>query len=300
MQQWTFPFYAMGSPCEIRLYAEFEQRAADIVAVARDEVSRLERAYSRYRDDSIVSRINATRPYEAVEVDDETAALLNYAQTAYTQSEGLFDITSGLLRAAWDFKSGRLPTEEAIAALLPRVGWHKMRWQAPFISFTEPGMQLDLGGYVKEYAVDAVVRLCRARGATAGIVDLGGDIHVIGPHPDGSPWQVGIRHPRKPEAAIISATVQTGAIASSGDYERYMEVDGRRYCHILNPFTGWPVYGLAAVAVAAPLCLLAGTAATIAMLKGREAGPAWLEELGLPYFWVTEDGESGGGLVNAV
>jgi FAD:protein FMN transferase len=164
-----------------------------------------------------------------------------------------------------------------------------VQWRRPHL-ILPAGMELDFGGYVKEYAADCAVRVCREAGAAHGLADLGGDVALMGPHPDGSPWQVGVRHPRHPEKPIATIEMPAGAIASSGDYERFFEVDGRRYCHILNPKTGWPAGGLSAVSVLAPACVIAGTASTVAMLKGPTEGPAWLEELGLPYLCVTAAG----------
>ncbi len=287
----------MGSPCELRLYSELPELARDAADAATAEVARLERKYSRYRDDSLAQRINrsAGNP-EGVRVDDETAALLDYAQLCHEQSGGLFDITSGILRRAWDFRSGRLPERGEVGALRRRVGWEKVRWERPRLVLPLEGMEVDFGGYVKEYAADRVAERCRERGVDHGLVDLGGDLAVIGPHPDGSPWRVGIRNPRSPREAIASVEVDRGGVASSGDYERFMVVDGVRYGHILSPRTGWPVEGLAAVSVVAPHCLVAGTASTIAMLKGETAGPAWLDELGLPNLRIDRRCEMSGTL----
>jgi thiamine biosynthesis lipoprotein len=147
-------------------------------------------------------------------------------------------------------------------------------------------MEIDFGGYVKEYAADRVAALCRELGARHGLVDLGGDIALVGPHPDGSPWRVGIRHPRIPGVALGWIPLASGAIASSGDYERFMVVDGRRYGHILDPRTGWPVQGLVCVSVVAPHCVVAGATTTIAMLQSPERGRTWLAETGLPHLCV--------------
>ncbi len=272
-------FRAMGGPCELQLYAEHESAAIP----ARVEIARLEKRYSRFLDGSITSGINASAGNGmGVRVDDETAALLDYATAAHAQSDGLFDLTSGVLRRAWDFRSKRIPTQEEIAALLPLIGWEKILWNRPRLLLPREGMQLDFGGVVKEYAADRAVQVLRAAGVLHGLVELGGDIAIIGPHPDGSPWRVGIRHPRDVESAIATIELASGAIASSGDYERFMEVDDKRYCHILNPRTGWPAQGQASVSVVAPQCLIAGTSSTVAMLKQSE-GPRWLDELGLPH-----------------
>jgi thiamine biosynthesis lipoprotein len=284
----------MGSPCELRLYGGDETPA--ILAAAQAEVARLEAKYSRYRDDSLATRINRSAGDAAgVEVDAETAHLLDYADACHRQSDGLFDVTSGILRRAWNLKSGKLPEPAEIDALLPLVGWTKLRWRAPRIVLPLAGMQLDFGGYVKEYAADRVAELCRRRGVRHGLVDLGGDLAIVGPHPDGSPWRVGVRDPRAPRQALGTLPVGWGGVASSGDYERCMIVAGVRYGHILDPRTGWPVRGLASVTVVASHCLVAGTLTTMAMLKG-ERGAAWLEASGAHCLWVAEDGRTGGSL----
>jgi thiamine biosynthesis lipoprotein len=295
-QPHTYPFHAMGSPCELRLYSESRADADALAGAVRSEIGRIERKYSRYLDDSLTTRINRSAGFrEGVVVDDETAALLDYADVSFRQSGGLFDVTSGVLRRAWNFKTGRIPAQAQIDALLPAIGWRKVRWERPRIILPVAGMEIDLGGYVKEYTADRVAALCRERGALHGLVDLGGDLSLIGPHPDGEPWKVGVRHPRRPESALASIALASGGIASSGDYERFMIIDGVRYSHLLDPRTGWPVQGLAAVSVVASHCLIAGTASTIAMLKGA-AGTAWLDELGLPNLRMDREGRISGTL----
>jgi thiamine biosynthesis lipoprotein len=287
---------AMGSPCELQLFARDAlgaQRAIDAVV---EDVERLEQRYSRYRDTSLLSQIN--RVAEAggsIEIDGETGKLFDYAATCYTASDGLFDITSGLLRKAWNFSSGAIPDRASVEALLPRVGWDKVRWKAPCVRFLVRGMELDLGGIVKEYAADRAAVLCRDAGVRGGFVNLGGDIAIVGPRADGDAWRIGLAHPRKPGEAMTVVEVRSGAVASSGDYERCIVVDGKRFGHVLNPRTGHPVAHLAAVTVLGDLCVVAGSASTIAMLKDAQ-GPAWLEVLGLPHVWVDVDGTTGGPL----
>jgi thiamine biosynthesis lipoprotein len=294
------PFRAMGSPCELHLYGESRARCDGLIERALAEVTRLERKYSRYRDDSVTSAINASAgDPTGVEVDAETASLLDYAATAHATSGGLFDPTSGVLRRVWNFKSGTLPTRAALDALLPLVGWERISWRRPRLVLPRAGMELDFGGFVKEYAADRVVELCCAGGARHGMVDLGGDLAVIGPHPDGKPWVVGIRDPRAPQGAMASVRLDGSAIATSGDYERCMVVDGVRYTHVLDPRTGWPVTGMRSVSVVADRCLVAGTATTVAMLLGASEGARWLDELGLPNLRMDEAGEISGTLSDA-
>lgn len=286
-------FKAMGSRCELQLYGS-ERQAQATAWQAIEQVRALEKKYSRYRSDSVTSIINASAGTgEAIEVDQETAALLDYAQVLHQQSDGLFDITSGILRQAWDFKSKRVPHQRELDKLLPNIGWQHVEWQAPKIRLPREGMELDFGGYVKEYTADKVADLCRTLGIEHGLVNLGGDIHLLGPHPDGSPWQVGIQNPRPVSETRIGEAIATielteGAIATSGDYERFMLVDGVRHCHLLNPVTGQslqPRYASASVVGAR--CLIAGSFTTIALLKSQEQ-PHWLAEQGLPHLLIDQ------------
>ena len=291
-----FPFSAMGSRCEVRLYARDETAASACAQAATADVRRLDAKYSRYRTDSVTAEMNRVAARGGpIDVDAETATLLDYAETCFEQSDGLFDITSGALREAWHSERKTLPEPAVLKALLARVGWSKVRWNRPRLAFDVAGMELDFGGVVKEYAADRAAVICAEEGFEHGLVDLGGDIRIIGPHPDGSPWIVGIQHPRDSDAVIATLDLFNGAVATSGDYERFIEIDGRRYSHILSPRTGRPVQGLAGVSVVAEECVVAGSATTIAMLK-EERGAAWLDEIGLPHVFMDRDMRIGGTL----
>ncbi|MEQ1638288.1 MAG: FAD:protein FMN transferase [Methylococcales bacterium] len=293
MKRYQHAFNAMGTPCEIQLYSQSAAHAKQVADAVIAELQRLEARYSRYRHDSLLTTINHVAAQGgSITVDAETAGLLNYAATCYLQSDGLFDITSGILRRVWRFDQNTLPDQQNIAALLEKVGWHHCCWQAPMLEFLIPGMELDFGGIVKEYAADRVAALCWGRDVQHGLVNLGGDIRIIGPQPDGSPWRIAIRHPYQ-SGMLQTLLLSKGALASSGDYERCITVAGMRYGHVLNPQTGWPVQHLAAVSVVADFCVLAGSAATIAMLKAQK-GVQWLEELGLAHCWVDVTGRTGG------
>jgi thiamine biosynthesis lipoprotein len=286
----------MGSPCELQLFAASAAAARRVADAAVAEVERLEARYSRFRGDSFLSEINRVAAAGGgIDVDDETARLFDYADTCFRTSGGLFDVTSGILRRAWRFDRQELPEAGLVQSLLDRIGWQKLAWAAPRLGFPVAGMELDLGGVVKEYAVDRVASLCREAGAQSGLVNLGGDVGVIGPRPDGAPWRIGIRHPRRPGALIETVELHAGALATSGDYERCIEIHGVRYGHILSPRTGWPVRHMASASVVADLCVVAGGAATIAVLE-EAGGPAWLAQLGLAHHWVDVHGNAGGDL----
>jgi thiamine biosynthesis lipoprotein len=285
-----FVFRAMAADNEVQIHADDVRVAEAQANAAIAEVQRIEAKYSRYRGDSLVSRINAAAGKGAVEVDEETLRLLMFADACHRQSEGLFDATSGVLRRAWNFREARVPAQAALEALLPLVGWDKVEIEGTRVRLAQPGMELDFGGFGKEYAVDRAARVMREAGAASAMVSLAGDIAILGPQPGAGPWRVGIRHPRRDDKLLATLPVSSGALATSGDYERFIEVDGVRHCHILDPRTGRSLRGQQSVTVQAASCLIAGSATTIAMLKGREAGLAWLEELGVPHLAVAGDG----------
>jgi thiamine biosynthesis lipoprotein len=288
---YRFPFEAMASRCEIRLAAPDGGTAEELARAASAEVRRIERTYSRYRADSIVGRINAAAGRHRVECDEETWALLAYADHLHGASGGLFDITSGVLRRAWDFRNPRVPGPDELAPLLALVDWAAVRREDGAVYLPRAGMEIDFGGFGKEYAADRAAALLQQGGVRHGYVNLGGDMRFIGPQPDGRPWSIGIQDPRKPDGIVASIAVSHGALTTSGDYERCFDIDGKRYCHVLHPRTGMPVSHWRSVSVLAPLAALGGGASTIAMLKEAD-GLAFLQAGGLAYFAIDGAGRT--------
>jgi FAD:protein FMN transferase len=286
-----FAFSAMASRCEIRIAGLTRRQAAPLAALAIAEVRRIEAKYSRYLATSVVARINAAAGSgQSLRVDAETAGLLQFADALYASSGALFDITSGCLRRVWDFRAQRVPTQTEIALQLRKVGWHRVNWSGTSIALTEPGMEIDFGGIGKEYAADRAATLLQAHGVAHGLVNLGGDIRVMGPRLQGLPWQLGIQDPRCPGQLTAHLSVGLGALATSGDYERYFEAGGKRYCHILDPRTGWPVTHWRSVSVLAPACLASGALSTVAMLKGPDS-IAFLAAQNVAYLAVDAQGQ---------
>ncbi|HEX5056524.1 MAG TPA: FAD:protein FMN transferase [Gammaproteobacteria bacterium] len=277
---------AMASPCEVLVETEDREIAASLLQRVWDEAERIESKFSRYRQDNIVHRIN-TSDGRPVEVDAETAQLLDFAQTLYVLSEGLFDITSGILRTVWTFDGGnRIPDQSDINPLLPRIGWERAHWEMPFLSL-QPGMQIDLGGIGKEYAVDRAIQIIRAHSDAPCLVNFGGDLAITGVRTNQQPWHVGI------ESAFMPGTIsergialKQGALATSGDSRRFVLKNGVRYGHILNPKTGWPVAGAPrSVTVAAATCTEAGMLSTLAMLQGENC-EQFLQNENIPFWCI--------------
>lgn len=289
-----FEFKAMACACEIRIGLKAEQDGAWAQQQAQRaiaEIRRIEAKYSRYQADSIISQINAAAGRHPVALDPETLSLIDFADRMHAQSEGLFDITSGVYRQIWDFQKAQCPTPGQIEAIRPLVGWGQVQRQAAQLFLPRPGMQLDFGGLGKEYAADRAALVLRQAGVQHALVNLGGDIASVGTKPDGQAWMAGIRHPREPGQIMASLPLFGQALATSGDYERYFEHAGQRYCHILDPFTGWPVQHFRSVSVVAPSCLLAGAVGTTIMLRQARATPEWLQQLNLPVLWMDASGE---------
>ncbi|MEP7154392.1 MAG: FAD:protein FMN transferase [Betaproteobacteria bacterium] len=290
LQKTRVEFRAMACDNVLELFADSVTLADEAARAAVQEVKRIEAKYSRYLQDSVVSRINRAAGRAPVDIDEETSHLLAFADAGFQQSGGLFDITSGILRRAWNFKAARPPSHEEIAPLLPLIGWRRVLRTPSQVSLPLAGMELDFGGFGKEYAADRAAAVLLSHGLHHAFVNLGGDVVVTGPQANGESWQLGICHPREPQAIIASLPIASGAIATSGDYERFLEHEGRRHSHILDPRTGESVAGPRSVSVLASTCLVAGSISTIAMLKGNDA-QAWLDQSGCDYLAVDAAGK---------
>ncbi len=276
---WRGRFSAMASPCECLVRGVSEAQARQLTACVAEEAWRIEHKYSRYRDDNLMAAINAG-DRRWVSLDDETLRLLDFADQCWQLSEGAFDITSGVLRRAWRFDgSDQIPAPEQVDALLPLVGWNKVERQGEQLRLQE-GMELDLGGIGKEYAVDSAFQLAGGLTEADLLVNFGGDL--VG-RSTTSPWQVGMEGTARPMEGQLQFT--TGALATSGDSRRFLLRDGIRYSHVLDPRSGWPVADAPrAVTVFGQQCTQAGLLSTLALLQGKHAEDL-LRDAGVQY-WI--------------
>ncbi len=244
------------------------------VGAVAAEAWRIESSFSRYDSDNIVHRIN-TAGGAAIDVDTETANLIDFAAALHSLSDGRFDITSGVLREVWTFDgSDRVPSEHQVKIVLARVGWHKVLWKRPTLTLL-PGMQIDFGGIGKEYAVDRAAAIAASFSAAPCLINFGGDMAAVSADPESMPWRVGIES-LTPGAGqpFKRIDLQRGGLATSGDARRFLLKNDTRYSHLLNPLTGWPVVNAPrSVTVAADTCTEAGMLATLAMLMGSGAEP---------------------------
>ena len=260
----------MGSPCEVLTDGGDKQLADRVSSLVASEAWRIEDKFSRYLDGNVIHRIN-TAHGEPVAVDAETGNLLDFAATLFDISGGRFDITSGVLRAVWSFDGGdNIPAQADIDNILDRVGWQRVTWADSQLTL-QSGMEVDLGGIGKEYAVDRCTTLARSAANVPAMINFGGDLAVTSPPVTRDAWRVGIEGPNV-DAAERLVDLRQGALATSGDARRFLIRDGVRYSHILDPRSGWPVPDApASITVAADTCTQAGMMSTLAMLRGADA-----------------------------
>jgi FAD:protein FMN transferase len=274
-------FPALGTNCEIQYAAPSgDAQAAGFEHAAVAWVNAFEAKYSRFKADSLVSRINAAAGREWVEIDAEMEALLKLCDTLHLMTQAVLDPTALPLIRLWNYKAEqpRVPAKEEIAQARALVGWKKVQRANGKIFLPEPGMALDFGGFGKEYAVDFVAQIAINHGLPCALVDFGHDLRAIGVPPGRPAWHIGLEDPQKPGTSAGSVALVDKGIASSGDYIRCFTIEGKRYGHIIDPRTGWPVAnGCTQATVIASSCLQAGVLSTTAFVLGVPKGIEFIQ-----------------------
>jgi len=267
---------ALGTYCEVQYVCpdDATERAFETEAV--NWVAAFEAKYSRFRPDSLISRINSEAGRSWVEIDPEMEQFLDLSGSLYQLSQGVLDITALPLMRLWDYRTPtpRIPSEAEIAATKRLVGWEKIQRAPGRVRLPEAGMALDFGGWGKEYAVDIVSQIARRHGLANVLVDFGHDLSAVGTAPGKPGWHIGLEDPsRAGKECWGSIAARDCGVASSGDYVRGFTLNGKRYGHIVDPRTGWPVANSCLqVTVIAKACLQAGALATAVFILGPEAG----------------------------
>ena len=295
LERFRFPFKAMGGPAEIQIVADDWGTAEAAFRGAWHRIAAIESKYSRYKLDSLISRINAAAGTNLwIECDEETSSLLDYADRLYIESDGLFDLTSGVLRNHWNFHSTDIPSEKSLRAALELIGWRKVErrefeGRRNLVRLPTNGMEIDLGGLAKEFAVDESIREIKKLSLKGALVNLAGDIAAIGHTESFAAWSIGIKHPTKVD--LLSAQIQltNASIATSGLYERNIISNGIKYGHILNPLTGWPSKGWESITVVHAQAISAGAISTIGILKENKAID-FLDSKNVRYLAIDERG----------
>jgi FAD:protein FMN transferase len=271
----TLQFRAMSTHCQVKAHGTPDPVLKTYFDNALDWVAWFEARYSRFIDDSLISRINQAAGREWVEIDPETEVLFNLCQEMIFFTSGVFDPTSLPLIKLWNWKAQppTVPSHEAIAKAQKLVGWSSVRRRKGAVMLPVQGMMIDLGGIGKEYAVDRVVQMGLDVGLTNVLVDFGQDVRVHGRAANNTTWRIGLENPHKPGSCWAALSVSNAAVATSGDYVRHFVHDGRRYGHIIDPRTGYPSdNGTMSVSIIAPHCTFAGILSTAAFILGPQDG----------------------------
>lgn len=274
-------FNAMGSPCEITYRCESAKQATEFREHSLAWVRKFEKRYSRYLPDSLISQINRAAGTELpVTIEEEDERLFKLCDTLHFFTHGLFDPTTLPLAQLWNFKAEkpRIPDDGEIKLALTKIDWKKVICENHRVYLPEPGMGLDFGGFGKEYAVDRVVEMGQEFGISDLLVNFGGDLRTIGSPPDSPHWRVGIEDPNRPGQARFTVRANNLAVATSGNYQRFFEINGKRYGHLLDHRTGFPTSSehLSATVIAKS-CLEAGILATCSLMDERSQGLALIE-----------------------
>ena len=269
-------FGVMGTVASLELAGNAETAGA-----AQQRIHRIfedvETRWSLFRPESELSRLNASAAEQPFACSEELWRVLRLAREAWQASDGAFDISAKPLMDLWGFyrKRGTMPTEKEIAAVLPRVGLDKIQFddEQHSVKFTVPGMALDLGGIAKGVAVDWAKEAAVACGVKAGVINLGGNLALLPePLPNRESYRIGVRHPLRAEQCLEVLELQNCATATSGGYERFVELEGRRYAHIMDPRTGRPAEQMLAVTVIAPSAGQADWMSTAVFVGGEAIG----------------------------
>ena len=275
---------AMGTTAAVRACGSSPAELRQAAAAALDEVDRVDRLLSHYRPDSPLSRLNREAARAPVAVDAELLELLAVCLRWSRESDGAFDVTVGPLMNAWGFvrDEGRLPDERQIRGALAVVGHQHVVLDRPHgtVRFDRPGVELDLGGIGKGYAVDRAVERLRRRGIASALVNLGGSsVYGLGAPPGAEAWQVAIEDPTQPGRKAEMVALRDRALSVSGGYARSFEQDGVTYSHIMDPRTGRPVSGVLSVAVLSSRATDGDALDNVLFVQGLEKARAFVARL---------------------
>ena len=286
----------MGSRFELSAVHADEPVARRAIAAAWREIDRLEAMISSWRESSETSLVNRHAGEGPVVVSPELYGLIDRTLKVSKLTEGAFDITFASFGDLWDFKASapQLPRQEDIDARLAAVGYEDIALDpsAHSVFLRKPGARIGFGAIGKGFAANRAARVMAEHGVVGGVVNAGGDLYAFGTQADGSPWRIGIADPLDRDTVFAHVALSNQAVVTSGDYESYVEIDGERYAHILDPRTGWPVKELRSVTVLCPDAELADALATSVFVLGPIEGLRLVDRLrDVEALLVTSEGQ---------
>lgn len=273
----------MGSSFEITVVTEGEDFAKESLAIAKKEIIRIENLISSWDQKSETSRINRNAGIAAVEVSKELFDLIFRAQQISKLSSGAFDLTFAAIDKLWNFdgRESEMPNPDALKASVFNIGYQLIELDEESLTVFLPkkGMKIGFGAIGKGYAADSAKQLLVERGVLGGIINASGDMNTWGTKPDGSSWTIGIVNPMNNKKVFSWFSLEHNAVVTSGDYEKFTQINGRRYSHIIDPRTGIPSQGIVSCTVFAGKAELADAIATAIFVMGVESGLFLIDQL---------------------
>ena len=273
----------MGSSFEITVVAEDEDFAKESLAIAKKEIIRIENLISSWDQKSETSRINRNAGIAAVEVSKELFDLIFRAQQISKLSSGAFDLTFAAIDKLWNFdgRESEMPNPDTLKASVFNIGYQLIELDEESLTVFLPkkGMKIGFGAIGKGYAADRAKQLLVERGVLGGIINASGDMNTWGTKPDGSSWTIGIVNPMNNKKVFSWFSLEHNAVVTSGDYEKFTQINGRRYSHIIDPRTGIPSQGIVSCTVFAGKAELADAIATAIFVMGVESGLFLIDQL---------------------
>ncbi len=265
----------MGSDFELIVMAGTEQEGAPLLEAGIQEIKRLETLLTEFDEQSDTGQINAHAGIKPVRVAPEVFQLIQRCLHLSALTQGAFDITAGTLKALYPFKQPELALPDAltIREALAATGYRHIRLQEPQEVFLQQkGCRIGFGAIGKGYAADCVKRLWQKAGVASGVVNASGDLTAWGTQADGQPWKIGIANPDDPDHILLWLPLDNASVATSGNYIQYLDIDGIRYSHNIDPRTGRPARFLKSVTVISPSAELSDALATAVTIMGIEVG----------------------------
>ncbi|MEO8535249.1 MAG: FAD:protein FMN transferase [Flavobacterium sp.] len=266
----------MGSRFDITIVAEDSLTAATRINETIAEITRIENLISDWKSDSQVSEVNQNAGIRAIKVDREVFDLTKRAIAISEMTNGAFDISFAAMEKIWKYDGSmtEMPTPEQVKKSVEKVGYQNILLDSiqSTIFLKLPGMKIGFGSIGKGYAADKAREVMEAKGVKAGIVNASGDLTTWGKQPNGKEWTIGITNPFDTEKFVKIFSLKREAVTTSGNYEKFVELNGKRYSHIINPITGYPATGLVSVTVFGPSAEMANGFSTSLIVMGRKAG----------------------------
>lgn len=274
----------MGVSFNFAVVHDQQSLATEVLDLAVAEVIRIEKLISSWNPNSQTSAINAAAGVEPVVVDRELLMLIDRSRKISQLSNGYFDISFASIHKIWDFEKfdqRSLPSPEVIANSVRLINYEKIHldYEHSTVLLEDEGMRIGFGAIGKGYAADRVKALLFELGIEHGVINAGGDLISWGQRPDGNPWRVGVSDPQDKDKIIAWLDSKDMAIVTSGNYRKYLEIDGKRYCHIIDPKTGWPVEDLASVTIVCKDAEVADALSTTVFVLGKVEGINLIDHL---------------------